>query len=279
MNSQRRKLTRGVAAGVLTGTAAVGLVLMAPLPSTAAPAASLVQQAPPTTDPAADATATDDTATTATATADPNATPPAADGGTAADSSGRSTRLLEILAPLVADGTITQDQADAVVAELDDAWPAGGSGGGPGPDGRRGGRGGGHWVSVEAVAEAIGVEAAELREQLGDGATLAEIATANGVEPQVVIDALVAEVTERLTTAVGSGRLTQEEADERLAEATERITELVNEGAPALGDDDADDDGDSAGGDETTDSAVTTEPGASSVTTDATAETTVVTDG
>jgi uncharacterized protein YidB (DUF937 family) len=82
------------------------------------------------------------------------------------------------------------------------------------------------------VAELLGLDAQELRQQVRDGATLAEIATAQGVEPQAVIDELVAELTERLDNAVENGRIDQAEADEKLAEAEAKITEMVNSGRP-----------------------------------------------
>ncbi len=81
---------------------------------------------------------------------------------------------------------------------------------------------------ADVVANTIGIDLADLLTQLADGSTVAEIATANGVDPQAVIDAVVQDVNERLTAAVESGRLTQEEADERLANMTERITNWVN---------------------------------------------------
>lgn len=99
--------------------------------------------------------------------------------------------------------------------------------------GHRGARGG----NVGAVAEILGLEADELRSQLADGATIADIA---GDQTDEVIDALVAEKQERLDAAVENGRLTQEEADERLETLTERITEKVNNGFADRGADDAD---------------------------------------
>ena len=144
---------------------------------------------------------------------------------------------------LVDEGTITAEQADAVTAHLLEQVPerlAERDGRGPGwhggrPGGGLFGRGAG--VVSEALTDLLGIDAQELREQLRDGATLAEIATAQGVEPQAVIDELVGEYEERLDNAVENGRLDQAEADERLASATERITELVNEGHPARVDD------------------------------------------
>ena len=90
-------------------------------------------------------------------------------------------------------------------------------------------------ISLETAATTIGISEQELRAALVEGQTLAEVATANGVEPQAVIDALVAEATTRLDEAVADGDLEQADADERLAELTERITTAVNEGLPAKG--------------------------------------------
>ena len=104
---------------------------------------------------------------------------------------------------------------------------------GPGHPGWPGGIfGRGAGVMSEALTDLLGLDAQELRQQLRDGATLAEIATARGVEPQAVIDEMVAEVRERLDNAVADGHLDQAAADERLAEATEHITQFVNEGFP-----------------------------------------------
>jgi uncharacterized protein (DUF433 family) len=51
----------------------------------------------------------------------------------------------------------------------------------------------------ELIAEAIGIDIDTLAEELRDGSTVAEIAEANDVDPQAVIDALVASYTERVT--------------------------------------------------------------------------------
>ena len=126
--------------------------------------------------------------------------------------------LSETLAPLVADGTITQAQADAVIAAIQEARPD------HGLRGHRFGRG----VNLEIAATAIGISTEDLRTALQDGQSLAEVAQANGVDPQVVIDAFVADLQTHLAARVESGALTQAEADEKLANATERITAMVN---------------------------------------------------
>ena len=81
---------------------------------------------------------------------------------------------------------------------------------------------------LEAVAEAVGVSTDELREALGGGQTIAEVAEANGTDPQDVIDALVAGGTERLDAAVADGRIDQATADEPKETLPERAADLVN---------------------------------------------------
>jgi hypothetical protein len=136
------------------------------------------------------------------------------------------TWMTDALAKLVADGTLTQAQADAVAAALEAAKPARGPGG-PGGPGGRGGPG------LSAAASAIGVSADDLRTALQSGQTIAEVAAAHGVDAQVVIDAIVADMQSHLADAVANGRLTQAQADEREAHAVERATDLVNGELPA----------------------------------------------
>jgi hypothetical protein len=81
---------------------------------------------------------------------------------------------------------------------------------------------------LEAAAEAIGISVDELRDALADGSSIAEVAEANDVDPQTVIDALVADANERIDEAVANGRITEDEAAERRAELAERVADLVN---------------------------------------------------
>jgi polyhydroxyalkanoate synthesis regulator phasin len=164
-----------------------------------------------------------------TAEETPDTTPddPATDPADEADDAPRvGARLSEVLQPLVDDGTLTQEQADAVVAKLTAEMPKGRPGG-HGGHGRPGGMGRGE--RLENVAEVIGIDADALRTGLRDGQTIAQIAEANGSSGQAVIDSLVASATERMSEAVANGKLTQEEADAKLAELTGRITEFVND--------------------------------------------------
>ncbi len=150
-------------------------------------------------------------------------------------------RQADALQPLVDDGTITQAQADAVLAALEEARPEG-MGPGDGGPGGRGGRGPG----LDVAATALGIDAAALRTDLESGKTIAEVASDSGVAVQTVIDAIVADMQTHLTDDVASGRLTQAEADERAADSTERATALVNGERPQRPDRDAADSGGAA---------------------------------
>lgn len=217
-SGRRRGIAAGIAGGLLAGTAA-GLVFGVPGLSSAASTdvevsqAALVQQ-------------TDETDTT---TEDA----PAEMG----------TRLREALQELVDGGTITAEQADAVTAHLVENRPERGEfRDGEGHGGHRGGPGMfGRGVASEALTDLLGIDGEELRTQLRAGATLAEIAAAQKVDVQLVIDELVAEVTERVDNAVENGRIDQAEADEKLAEAEAKITDMVNNGRPERGTTDAED--------------------------------------
>lgn len=124
----------------------------------------------------------------------------------------RGAHVADALAPLVEDGTLTQEQADAVVARLGEAWaerPRREHGPGPG---------------AEAAAEALDLTTDELRDAVRGGSTLAELAEAQGVAIEDLADAMLAGMEERLAARVADGTITQEQADARLAEAAERIT-------------------------------------------------------
>lgn len=138
--------------------------------------------------------------------------------------------IREALKPLLDNNTLTQAQIDAVAKALQDARPAG-KGGHPG--GKLGGGHGG--TSLSAAATAIGVTADEVRAALKAGQSLADLAKSKGVDPQKVIDALLAPIIEHEKADVASGKDTQAEADQEIAAATARITDFVNGKAPAKG--------------------------------------------
>ena len=229
---QKKFVATGLAAGLVAGAGA-GLILQS---SGFAGAGS----------PAAVAVVTpDDTTTDATTDATTDTTT-----GTEREVA-QAERLAEVLAPLVEGGTITADQSTAVVDALVAAGPLGGGrdgrdgrdgrGGRDGRDGRggRGGRGGGG-ANLEALTSVLNMTAEEIHTALhDDGATLATIAAAQGVEVDAVVDALLTAATTRIDDDVAAGDLTQAEADERRAGLEARITDIVNNGRPERGQRDA----------------------------------------
>ena len=83
---------------------------------------------------------------------------------------------------------------------------------------------------VSELAELVGTDAESLKIALKEGQTLAQIAESNGVDPQTVIDALVAKVNERIDGAVEAGKLTVEEAEAKKSEVATKISDGVNNG-------------------------------------------------
>jgi len=133
------------------------------------------------------------------------------------------------LAGLVADGTLTQEQADKVAETLAAKMPAGGGHGG------RGGMGGG-FGGLSTAATAIGITEDELRTELEAGKSIAAVAEANGVSEQTVIDAIIAEAKAHFAEEVANGEHTQAEVDSKLADLETRVTEMVEtEGLPQRG--------------------------------------------
>lgn len=134
----------------------------------------------------------------------------------------RTERIRGNLDEMVTDGVITAEQADAVAAHLAQSAPDRG-----GVHGRRG-----HHANFGTVTELLGIDGETLRTELQGGSTLAEVAEANGVSTDELVDALVADAMEHLDAAVENGRLDQAEADERAADLEERITERVTTARP-----------------------------------------------
>jgi hypothetical protein len=161
---------------------------------------------------------------------------------------------VEELVDKLSDGTTTiADVAEQEGVDLDDVtdamveadrerieelvnnpWPKVGKHDGRGPRGHgplfgpgRGGLGA-FGADLEALLEALDVTLDELRSELREGKSLADIAEDHGVDLQAIIDDLVESANAKLDEAVEEGRLTQEKADELKTSIEEKITALVN---------------------------------------------------
>ncbi len=131
----------------------------------------------------------------------------------------------------VADGDVTEAKATEIKSNLEDRITEmvneGRPARGPGGPGRPG---------LEAAAKALNLDEDELKTKLHDGdQTIAEVAQAQGVDVDTVIDAMVADATAKVDQKVADGDLTEAKATEIKSNLKERITKLVNDGPPARG--------------------------------------------
>jgi hypothetical protein len=95
---------------------------------------------------------------------------------------------------------------------------------------RRGHKGwmlGRHWL-IQTAADAIGIEASALRAQLREGKSIADVAAANGVEAETVVNALVTPLLTRIDASVAKGKFTAEKAATMEAALRERVAKFVN---------------------------------------------------
>jgi hypothetical protein len=168
------------------------------------------------------------------------------------------------------EGKITQEQADALKERIESGEGPGFFGPGMlgfrhgGMDGPRfGGRGGpGHHLffggKLDAAAEYLGLTEEELRTELRDGKSLAEVAEAEGKSVDGLKQAILAGAKSRLDEAVANERLTQEQADAVYERLQGSVDDIVNGtlrgfgqrgfGGPGFGPPDGDGDGGSSGG-------------------------------
>lgn len=143
----------------------------------------------------------------------------------------------------VAAGDISEERATTMrerVADYDGegcAWfGPGGRGGGPG-HGPGHGRGGHHpgrlinGATLDAAAEALGIDASDLPGELRDAGSLEALATAQGVAYDEVRTSVLAAVQSDLDAAVADGDLEQERANSIL----ERVTTWLDDGGELRG--------------------------------------------
>ena len=89
--------------------------------------------------------------------------------------------------------------------------------------------------NVAAIASVLKLTEAELKTQVQSGKTLAQIATAQSVSVQSVINVLVADMQAHIAEELASGEITQAQADTKLAGVTAKATEMVNTVRPERG--------------------------------------------
>lgn len=124
----------------------------------------------------------------------------------------------------VSQGRLTEERAAELRERLKDGTLPLFGGRGPGHHGGFGLRGPG---GLEAAASFLGVTEAELRTELEDGKSLADVAEAEGKSVSGLEAALLADAKKRLDEAVDAGRLTDAQRDEAVERLEEGLDELV----------------------------------------------------
>jgi len=130
----------------------------------------------------------------------------------------------------VADGKLTQAQADELKQRLRSSQllPFGIGGPGPGFGMRHRGMPG-----LDAAATYLGLTEAQLRTQLRSGTTLAQIAKDRGKSVDGLVSAMVADASKRLDDAISAGRLTADQKAQILARLKSGLTAMANGERPA----------------------------------------------
>ncbi len=145
----------------------------------------------------------------------------------AAGKVGRGAELSALLATLVSKGTITQAQADAIVA-AHTAADAARDALRPAKDGLKGPFG----DKLTVIASTLGTDTTTVLTRLKAGESLATIA---GAKKDALIAALVADETKKIDAAVTAGALTSAQATELKANLVAHVTAEVNATAPIGG--------------------------------------------
>ena len=99
----------------------------------------------------------------------------------------------------------------------------------------RGAWGGPESSLVAVAAQVLGMDQADLVAELQTGLTIADVATANSVDLQDIVDAYLAPRADTLAQAVEAGRITQDQADAMLAEMAAEISANLQEPWEAQG--------------------------------------------
>ncbi len=141
----------------------------------------------------------------------------------------------------VAEGKLTQEQADAKLADaktrITTMVNTAGLPAGKGHGGKGGhmGHGGAPKFATEDLAKVLGLSLDELNTELKAGKTLAQIAESKNVSIDKVKDQLLADYTAKEQAEVAEGKHTQEEVDAKIAEFKTRLDDIVNGVRPMKG--------------------------------------------
>lgn len=169
----------------------------------------------------------------------PTPTPTRAPGAATPQPGQPGARYDQFLDALARRLGVTADRLRQAIGEARQDLGLPQTGPGPfGPFGKHAGPGfgfrGAGRVSLDVAAQAIGISADQLRQEL-PGKSLADVARAHNVDPTRVADALKADAGARIDQAQQNGRLTAEQAAQAKQQANARIDSLTTQPFPVRG--------------------------------------------
>jgi hypothetical protein len=133
----------------------------------------------------------------------------------------------QVVEEALAEGWLTEDQAQRMQERMDQGFEAPGMGKGfMGPREGFMGRGGDSIIGL--IAEELDLSRQDLFAELKDGKTLGELASEKGVDVEAVTTKYLAQLEENLKQAVEDGKITQTQADWMLQQAEEKVPDLLN---------------------------------------------------
>ncbi len=136
----------------------------------------------------------------------------------------------QVVDEALAEGWLTEEQAEMMRWRLEQSPGGGPSGFGKGFDRHMGGPGMGHLGEnfLSVAAEQLNMELTALMDALQAGSTIAGLAEEAGVETQAIVDAYMEGIREDVAEAVSEGRMTQVQADYYLEQVESRITDQLD---------------------------------------------------
>jgi uncharacterized protein YidB (DUF937 family) len=146
-----------------------------------------------------------------------------------------TTTETQMLDQAVADGKITQAEADKIKARIasgDQIFPFGGRGHGRGFGF---GFGFGKMASLDSVATFLGITVQDVTTGLQNNQSLADIAKAHGKAADELSNYLYDQLKSSLDTAVSNNKITQAQEDKLLSNAKTRIDNEINRVGPFHG--------------------------------------------
>ncbi len=146
------------------------------------------------------------------------------------------TASTETVSQEVANGTITQDQADKILARISSGTlPIGIAGMGPGrsgsvagsvySDGRQGFRaGGGGFIALKPLADALGIDSKDLISDLKSGKTVSDLAAVKNLTVEQLQSEILTSVKAQLDQSVSGGKMTADQENQIYSKLEQSIS-------------------------------------------------------